>query len=219
MPPQPGYPPHGPDGWWQLFDDAKAAKAARARRIRILLAAGAGVLMVAALVTGLALWLTSGSKESATAQPTPEPPSTPDKAAVQELSDLVPAGYKGDACKPGRQPAGTAATVECGRNADPAGPTSASYSLATDNDSLNAVFDSTVNSLTVVVCPGNIQSPGPWRRNATPKKVAGTLVCGMQGDRPVVAWTADSDRLLAVVKGDPRGPNLDQLYRWWSSHS
>ncbi|MDT5173757.1 MAG: hypothetical protein QOG37_1008 [Mycobacterium sp.] len=42
-------------------------------------------------------------------------------------------------------------------------------------------------------CPGNIQSPGPWRRNGTPQKTSGVLFGGIQESRPTVAWTDDDD--------------------------
>lgn len=73
--------------------------------------------------------------------------------------------------------------------------------------------------VSVVTCPGNIQSPGPWRRNATPQQVSGTLVCGVQQDRPTLAWTDDIALLLGVVRADDKGPTMDRLYAWWSSHS
>lgn len=41
------------------------------------------------------------------------------------------------------------------------------------------------------------------------------LFCGLQADRPVVAWTNTDESLVAVVKSGPRGPGLDQLYTWW----
>jgi hypothetical protein len=79
--------------------------------------------------------------------------------------------------------------------------------------------DGVTRGTAVVNCPGNIQSPGPWRRNATPRQVSGTLVCGLQQSRPTVAWTDDIVLLLGVVRADDKGPTLDQLYAWWSSHS
>jgi len=39
------------------------------------------------------------------------------------------------------------------------------------------LFDDPLRGSTIVTRPGNIQSPGPWRRNATPQQVSGTLVC------------------------------------------
>ena len=50
----------------------------------------------------------------------------------------------------------------------------------------------------VVNCPGNIQSPGAWRRNATPQQVSGTLVCGFRGGVPTLAWTDDAKLMLSL---------------------
>jgi len=111
------------------------------------------------------------------------------------------------------------AAADCANNTDPNGPTSANYSVARDRAALDNALGAAIRPADVVVCPGDIQSPGPWRRNARPELVVGTLVCGMQGDVPTVAWT-DNERLaISVVRGEPAGPGLDQLYAWWSSHS
>ena len=83
----------------------------------------------------------------------------------------------------------------------------------------NAAFDAFVKTSSTVTCPGNIQSPGPWRRNATPDKVSGTLFCADSGDNPMIAWTNQDESLLSTVKSGPQGPNLVALYAWWSSHS
>ena len=70
-----------------------------------------------------------------------------------------------------------------------------------------------------MTCPGNIQSPGPWRRNAAPDIVAGTLFCGTQEGQAVVVWTSDAQSLLNVTEAGAQGPSLDQLYAWWGTHS
>ena len=107
----------------------------------------------------------------------------------------------------------------CDNNSDPGGPTSASYLLARDKTALDAAFTGAVRADAVVNCPGNIQSPGPWRRNATPQQTSGTLICGVQGGVPTVAWTDEERMSVSIVRSDPPGPSLDQLYQWWSSHS
>jgi hypothetical protein len=38
-------------------------------------------------------------------------------------------------------------------------------------------------------------------------------------NRPTLAWTDDVALLLGVVRADDKGPALDRLYAWWSSHS
>jgi hypothetical protein len=84
---------------------------------------------------------------------------------------------------------------------------------------LQAAFGAVVADMQVVNCPGNIQSPGAWRRNATPQLVSGTLVCGFRTGVPTLSWTDNGKLMLASVDGAANGPNLDQLYVWWSSHS
>jgi hypothetical protein len=71
----------------------------------------------------------------------------------------------------------------------------------------------------LVDCPNSIQSPGPWRRNASPQEIAGTLVCGLSHEQPQVMWTNDAELVLNAVRAGPEGPTLDQLYAWWSNHS
>jgi hypothetical protein len=113
----------------------------------------------------------------------------------------------------------TPAEVNCEKNADPGGPLSATYTLVRDKTALDAAFNDIVRASTRVNCPGNIQSPGPWRRNATPHKTSGVLFCGIQESRPTVAWTDDDDLLVSTIQSGPQGPTFDQLYEWWSSHS
>jgi hypothetical protein len=147
--------------------------------------------------------------------------TTPSQADYESrLTGLLPPGYPPSACKPIALPPGARAVFSCERNADPGGPVAATYTLLQDKPTVQAAFDEAARGMAVVVCPGNIQSPGAWRRNATPEKVSGTVVCGMRDkDRPTVAWTTDDSLLLSVVEADPTGPNLDELFAWWSSHS
>lgn len=180
---------------------------------------------VVAVISGLVFWLL---------RPTPDAPGPPsvspttaatsdsrpqDPKANARLMRLLPRGYPAGACQPVDPPEGASAKADCKKNADPNGPPSASYLLAPDKAALETAFDDTVGDFTVVNCPGNIQSPGPWRRNATPQRISGTLICGFQQTRPTVAWTAEADLLLSSVRADKAGPNLDQLYAWWSTHS
>ena len=108
--------------------------------------------------------------------------------------------------------------VTCTEDGDDV-PTSATYRQAGSSAELAALFDRAVKDLDVVTCPGNIQSPGAWRRNASPQQISGTLVCAMQGNAATVGWTDEARLLVSVVRSNPPGPTLDQLYQWWSSHS
>jgi hypothetical protein len=95
----------------------------------------------------------------------------------------------------------------------------ARFMLAQDGANLQALLREKLDGAHVVVCPGNIASPGPWRRNATPSQVAGTLICATRANRGLVAWTTDAHHMVSVAEADARGPSLAQLYTWWTSHS
>lgn len=46
------------------------------------------------------------------------------------------------------------------------------------------------------------------------------MFCGIRDGRPLIAWTLDTERLLAVVEsGSLDGSGLSDLYAWWASHS
>lgn len=186
------------------------------------------VAAVAAVGAGAAFLLLRSSGDSGTPA-APAQPSTSSSASsgtsaqpsdpTSRLMRALPAGYPAGACKPVVRLEGAMATVACTANTDQGGPVSATYSLLVDSAALEKAVDEFVNTSTVVDCPGRIQSPGPWRHNASPQEVSGTLVCGIQGDNPAVAWTDIDKQLFSVVQGRPGGPTLDHLYAWWTSHS
>ncbi|WP_051574333.1 hypothetical protein [Mycobacterium sp. URHB0044] len=187
-------------------------------RVGPIVAGVAGLLAV-----GLAAWLFWPSSDAAESSSAPSAPSTTerpvDAEAQAKLLRFLPPGYPSNSCEQVDPPNDSLAQVNCQKNADAGGPPSATYTLLRDGAALRAALDVEMRSAAVVTCPGNIQSPGPWRRNATPQQVSGTLVCGLQGGRPTLAWTDDIIGLLGVVRADAKGPTLDQLYAWWSTHS
>lgn len=177
----------------------------------------AAVLMVAAGVL-ITMVIRRETAEPAPATPPAASSPTVDAEAQTELEGLLPAGYPSGRCEAvAAVPVGARAVLDCGANVDAGGPVSATYTLAQDAGALQASFDEVVGSATTVVCPGNILSPGPWRRNADPTTPAGTLFCGVDGGDAVIAWTTDADLLLNVVRADR--PAMEGLYRWWSAHS
>jgi serine/threonine-protein kinase len=179
------------------------------------------VVLIAALVFVLLRLFdkpdSSDAQDASSAGPTTS--ATAQSADQQKLLHVLPPGYAASACAPLAPPPGTLAKVSCRANSDAGGPPAASYTLVADTSALRATFDDIVAAARVVNCPGNIQSPGPWRRNATPQQISGTLFCGFRQDTPTVAWTDDADLMVGSVDGAASGPNLDQLYVWWSSHS
>jgi serine/threonine kinase PknH len=181
-------------------------------------------VVVIGLVGGFIFWLVRPSEDtpdprSGDSAPASAPASGETDADTQALMRLLPAGYAAGSCKPVAAPKGVLAQVNCDANTDQGGPMTATYSLAEDKASVDAAFSNVVATSARVNCPGNIQSPGPWRRNATPDKTSGTLFCGLQADRPTVAWTDDARLLVSSVQAGSQGPKFDELYAWWSSHS
>lgn len=192
------------------------------------------VVVAAAAVGGLGFWLLRPAPESPesnapAAEPTAAPPtSTPTTPSPQpaaraddeaRLMQMLPRGYPPGSCAAVDGPESVLAQVNCTKNNDPDGPLSAVYTLAGDRAALDGAFNTAMQAADRVVCPGNIQSPGPWRRNATPDKVSGTLFCGLREGQPTVIWTDDERLLVSAVESGPQGPTLPQLYAWWSSHS
>lgn len=238
--PPPAEPPRGPRSERPVLGDVDlppppepfafpttAPRQSRAGRNRAVLA-GVGAAAVLAVIGGLAVWLTSGSDSDNAAEPGAvtttagtgqQQAAGRDAAAEARLMRALPPGYPPGVCKPTDPVSGAVATVKCDGNADPGGPTSATFMLARDKAALDALFAGLVAPGEVVICPGNIQSPGAWRRNASPQQVSGTLVCAMQGNAATVGWTDEARLLVSVVRSSPPGPTLDQLYQWWSSHS
>jgi serine/threonine kinase PknH len=202
----------------------------RKRKLRLLLSAAA--VVGGACLASLVIWLQHLSHPTAPASMTPKttimtatststtPVSSPPIAESQaRLLGLLPPGYPPGACEPITPPQDALAVMSCGENVDPGGPPSATYTLLRDTAAVHVTFDRIVRSVTVVSCPGGIQSPGPWRHNAKPEETVGTLMCGVQQNNPILAWTNDAQFLVSVIHAEPPGPNLDELYAWWTSHS
>lgn len=180
-------------------------------------AAAALVVLVVALVMGLVHSPASSPPPPPTASPTTSPAAV-DDAAQDRLAGLLPAGYPPGVCRAAQvQAAGAVAAMSCGPNVDTGGPTSATFTVFGDIAALRTAFDELLGDSETVLCPGDIQSPGPWRRRSNLKVAAGTLYCGVHENLSVIAWTTDDDLLLNVVRADRRA--LGSLYRWWSSHS
>jgi hypothetical protein len=213
------------DAWAGRFDTpltVSPRQTQRQRNPKLLYAAG-GVVAVAVVagVTYLLLRPSADHPEPPNAAPTttaPQPTSSP-SADEQRLLRMVPRGYAPDSCRPAGTSNEARAQIECDGNGDPGGPASATYTLSPDRAALDAAFSDVVQSSQQVNCPGNIQSPGPWRRVATPDKVAGTLFCGLTEGIPTVAWTDDARLVVSVAHAGPSGPTFPDLYNWWASHS
>lgn len=207
---------------------ARGSVSAPAVPKRALLVGAAAVVSVA-LIGGLVFWLTRpGSTSTPSSTPHTGAATTTTTTAAANPADpedqarlmrQLPLGYPPGACKPTDPAQGALAAVSCAQNTEPGGPPSATYTLVGDRDALRTTFDDILQNSRMVNCPGGIQSPGPWRRNATPNVVSGTLYCGFQQDHPLVAWTDEAKLMVSTIHAEAPGPALDQLYTWWSSHS
>ncbi|MGH3723258.1 MAG: hypothetical protein ACRDUS_03900 [Mycobacterium sp.] len=182
-----------------------------------------GAVLAAVVVVGgvIAIFMGRGTDDvpaDATAAPQ-APVSSRNSDAESQLLSMLPMGYAASACKAVEPTNEAVAQVKCGPSDDPDGPRESSYSLVRDKSALAAGLSRLEKRSTVVVCPGKIQSPGPWRRNATPDQVSGTVFCGSVQGHPMVGWTDEERLMLSETRSGATGPALDQLYTWWSSHS
>jgi hypothetical protein len=91
----------------------------------------------------------------------------------------------------------------------------ARFTLYDDLDALTGDFQATADGMAVSPCPGGNTSPGTWYFNSDPGQIGGKVVCGDIEDRADIAWTRDTQLLLATVNG---GPDLDSLYQWWQRY-
>ncbi len=219
----------------QIPDDRRSPRAVagpprQARRRPVWIAAGAATVLAAGAVV---VWFgRSGSGEDppplpastqVSAAPAPTTPTPVTAVAPVEKPEavlkLLPPGYGPGVCQPADSvPLGALAALECGPNADVGGPQRATVTLFADTGGLQRVFAQTVAGSEQQICPGRIQSPGPWRRNAAPEVPAGTLFCGTRQETALIAWTDDARTLLAVVESDT-GPSMQAMYDWWTTHS
>lgn len=184
------------------------------------------VIAVAVLVAGVAavVIVSGGDKDGQSASATADSThsgaprnTTLDSDEGTRLLKLMPHGYPSGVCEPVLPTAdGVKVQVECGPYPQAGGPSSATYQSVSSPDQLDVLLKAALAEVPVRICPGRIQSPGPWRRNASADRVSGTLYCAQWGDQPVMGWT-DTDRGLYVqIRAGRDGASAEQLYRWWS---
>lgn len=114
---------------------------------------------VGALVA--AVWFVGSSSTSplsVTPTTTPTEISAPPGEALDRLRRMLPAGYTAGTCQP-QSSAGAAGVITCGRNSDPGGPGTATYTLTSSPQELREALNQLIQTTKVVICPGNIQSP------------------------------------------------------------
>ncbi|OSC41045.1 serine/threonine protein kinase [Mycobacterium decipiens] len=165
---------------------------------------------------------TTTTTTTAATKTTSTPATTQPAADAQaRLFTLLPSGYPAGTCTPQSKPMpGSLVSLRCGQNTDANGPRIASFGLFSDIAALKKAFDGFVGTVSIVNCPGGKASPGTWWHTQDPRTILGQLACGIyKGGEPQVMWSNEQTLVFALVAGKPQGPTLDQLYKWWASHS
>lgn len=114
----------------------------------------AATVIGAGAVVAAATWLLWPESSA----PSAPPPATADRTA--ELRALVPAGF-GDSCQSESTTPPLIEQLSCTTNSAPSEPATARFMLAQDGANLQALLRENLSGAQVVVCPGNIASPGP----------------------------------------------------------
>lgn len=137
-------------------------------------------------------------------------------AAEQQVIAMLPPGYSAASCSRADNAfAAGIASLDCTDDLHTDTPDYARFTLYDSLDALTADFYASVASMSVSSCPGANASPGTWNYGPHLTSPGGKVVCGIVEDQPVVAWTRDSQLLLATVNG---GPDLGELYQWWQRY-
>lgn len=171
-----------------------------------------GAIAAAAMVIGAGVgfvWLRSDDAPVQGSSPVSS--TTVDAAAAAELARVLPRGYSAQNCHPAAGPAGAAAAVACDRVDD----VTAVFALIPDPGALGSAIGAIGAGGGVQLCPGRIQSPGPWRRGGGAAPVRGTLLCATPAGGPLLAWTDTDKHVLATAHGS----SPEQLYKWWVAHA
>lgn len=137
-------------------------------------------------------------------------------AAEQRIIALLPPGYAATSCARAANAFPAAlASLDCTDDTHSDTPDYARFTLYSTLDALTADFYASAESMSVSPCPDGNPSPGTWNYGPHLASPGGNVVCGTVEDQAVIAWTHDSQLLLATVNG---GPDLGELYRWWQRY-
>jgi len=190
------------------------------QRPRLVRAAGAFAVLAVLLGIGAAVVVFDrdepGSTQPAvTGLSTHTAPAGEFSPAEKQIVGLLPPGYVAGACARATDPFPNAvASLDCSENVKSDSPTYARFTLYKDLDALTGDFQLTAEGMVLSPCPGGSVSPAPgtWTSGSNTDQISGKVVCGSVADRANIAWTRDTQLLLATVNG---GPDLNALYQWW----
>lgn len=177
-------------------------------RRRWLVAAGAVAAVAAAVVVFWPERSTTDQPALLDDQASPSPTVAVPAQLDPRLASLIPTGYPPGTCTP--VPTDNHSAADCGPNID-APNTSSRFTLYQDAHALAAALDEFISGTTVLVCPGNYQSParGAVAQHST---CLSALWCVAPPHRDIpgsAGPSTASDCLPALnpVKAAPRSPS------------
>lgn len=138
----------------------------------------------------------------------------------QKIVNLLPPGFAPSGCVTATNPpppSDAAASLQCTASAGPNRPATGRFTLWRDVNTMSDDFQSQTGGSTWFTpspCPGVGGSPGTWSYNTTPDQASGEVLCGSYLGAPNVEWTRNAQLLTLDVNG---GPDIDGLFKWWSS--
>ncbi len=140
-------------------------------------------------------------------------------AAYADPNDTLAAalskGYSSSNCTPKEPPSGVAAAINCGQNADPAGPVKATYLLYNNSGDLNGGFTASIKDESLTACGDSGQSPTTWHTGSA-GATAGQVACGTYQGAAEIIWTTDAKNVLSYIRGS--NTDVQALYQWWRTN-
>lgn len=130
------------------------------------------------------------------------------------LAAALSKGYSLSNCTVKDPPAGVAAAINCGQNADPAGPMKATYLLYNNSNDLNAGFTVSIKDEALTACGDSGQSPTTWHQGNG--GTAGQVACGTYQDAAEIIWTTDAKNVLSYIRAS--NTDVPALYQWWKTN-
>ncbi|AYE96301.1 hypothetical protein C0J29_17325 [Mycobacterium paragordonae] len=136
--------------------------------------------------------------------------------AEQQVIALLPPGYTAASCTRADNAFPAAlASLDCTDDMHTDTPDYARFTHYDSMDALTADFYVSAAGMSLSPCPDGNASPGTWNYGPHLTNPGGKIACGTVDDQTVIAWTRDSQLLLATVNG---GPDLGELYQWWQRY-
>lgn len=131
------------------------------------------------------------------------------------LAASLSKGYSLSNCTPKEPPAGVAAAINCGQNADAAGPVKATYLLYNNSGDLSGGFTASIKDESLTACGDSGLSPTTWHSGSA-GATAGQVACGTYQGAAEIIWTTDAKNVLSYIRGS--NTDVQALYQWWRTN-